>query len=376
MQRKVRLNEMMVVTGGFTDRASGTIQILHTANNLPALIYAAKVVRAPYITPGGPDVTGLSLSNDASGGGVVAGTPVALSASSTDTRFNNSNGTEPTQAIAAAEAYVDVPPWQAGAVAIPLAAADGAFNSSTEALSGSINTTGLALGKHLLYVRARDAGGTWGPVSAVFVNITNVLPPLVAAFSASCSNLTCSFNAGASTGSPTSYQWNFGDGASGSGVATSRSYAAAGSYNVTLTVANGGSSASQTQNVTVTAPVVAVAEVENNNTTGRAQVISANPALVSGTMGNGSDLDYYRVSLGAGKTLTATLTPNASSNYNLDLYSASGSLLGRSSNGTGLVDMLTTINSGAAAVTIYIRVNRSSGGTGSTNGLYTLRLQQ
>ena len=30
MQRKVRLNEMMVVTGGFTDRASGTIQILHT----------------------------------------------------------------------------------------------------------------------------------------------------------------------------------------------------------------------------------------------------------------------------------------------------------------------------------------------------------
>jgi polysaccharide export outer membrane protein len=30
MQRKVRLNELMVVSGGFTDRASGTIQILHT----------------------------------------------------------------------------------------------------------------------------------------------------------------------------------------------------------------------------------------------------------------------------------------------------------------------------------------------------------
>ncbi len=30
MQRKIRLNELMVVSGGFTDRASGTIQILHT----------------------------------------------------------------------------------------------------------------------------------------------------------------------------------------------------------------------------------------------------------------------------------------------------------------------------------------------------------
>lgn len=30
MQRKVRLNELMVVSGGFTERASGTIQILHT----------------------------------------------------------------------------------------------------------------------------------------------------------------------------------------------------------------------------------------------------------------------------------------------------------------------------------------------------------
>src|SRR6185295_16101403 len=28
--RKIRLNELVVVSGGFTDRASGTIQILHT----------------------------------------------------------------------------------------------------------------------------------------------------------------------------------------------------------------------------------------------------------------------------------------------------------------------------------------------------------
>ena len=30
MQRRIRLNELVVVSGGFTDRASGTIQIFHT----------------------------------------------------------------------------------------------------------------------------------------------------------------------------------------------------------------------------------------------------------------------------------------------------------------------------------------------------------
>ena len=35
------------------------------------------------------------------------------------------------QNIAAAEAYVDVPPWRAGAVAVPLTAEDGNFNTPT-----------------------------------------------------------------------------------------------------------------------------------------------------------------------------------------------------------------------------------------------------
>ncbi|HSW05547.1 M14 family zinc carboxypeptidase [Aquabacterium sp.] len=140
-------------------------------NNLPALIYAAKVVRTPYLTPGGPDITTLSLAGNASGSGVSAGTLVGLSAAATDTRFNQSNGAEPVQAIAAAEAYIDVPPWKAGAVALPLQAADGAFNSSTEALGGSLATQGLTPGKHIVYVRASDASGQFGPITAVFLNI-------------------------------------------------------------------------------------------------------------------------------------------------------------------------------------------------------------
>jgi carboxypeptidase T len=348
-------------------------------NNLPALIYAAKVVRTPYITPAGPDVTALSLSGGASGAGVQAGVSLTLSASATDTRFNNNNGVEPTQTIAAAEFYVDVPPWMVGAVALPLSASDGAFNASTEGLTGTINTTGLTLGKHIVYVRSRDANGDWGAVTAEFLNIVNAPPPPVAAFSAGCSNLACNFNGSGSSGSLTSYQWNFGDGSSGTGASTSHSYAAAGTFNVTLTVSDGSSSNAKTQALTVTAapPGGTVSETgSGNNTRATAQVITPNPATVEGTVSASNDIDYYRVSLGAGKTLTATLTPNATSDYDLYIYNASGSIIARSTRGTGLVDTASTANSGNATVQLYVQVRFYSGGTGASNGKYTLKLSQ
>lgn len=148
--------------------------------NLPALIYAAKVVRTPYITPSGPDVLTPTLAGNASTTGVTAGTLVSVTASATDARYNNSNGTEATQAITAAESTIGTPPWNAAAVPVPLQAADGSYNGATEALTGSLNTGGLAAGKHIVYLRARDASGTWGPVSAVFLNINGVPPLLVA----------------------------------------------------------------------------------------------------------------------------------------------------------------------------------------------------
>lgn len=140
-------------------------------DNLRALVYAAKMVRTPYRTAGGPDVTSVQLSDDAAGGGVPRGTKVTLSASATDLNFNNSNGIEPTQNIVAAEAYVDVPPWRPGARAIALQAADGAFDAKTETVGRRLSTQPLSPGRHLVYVRARDASGTWGPFSASFLVI-------------------------------------------------------------------------------------------------------------------------------------------------------------------------------------------------------------
>ena len=70
-------------------------------------------------------------------------------------------------------------------------------------------------------------------------------------------NQTVFFNGSASTAGPghtiTSYNWNFGDGATGSGVTSSHAYTSAGSYNVTLTVTDeiGQSNTSAPQAVTV-----------------------------------------------------------------------------------------------------------------------------
>lgn len=116
----------------------------------------------------------------------------------------------------------------------------------------------------------------------------------------------------------------------------------------------------------------AVAEVETNNTTGTAQLVSANPALVNGSLASTNDTDYYRVSLGAGRTLTATLTPPTSRDYDLYLYNASGNQVASSVLGTGQVDTITYANGGAGAITLFVRVRYYSGGTGS----YTLGLSQ
>jgi serine protease len=115
-------------------------------------------------------------------------------------------------------------------------------------------------------------------------------------------------------------------------------------------------------------------EVEPNNYTGQAQVISASGTTVNGTIASSSDGDYYRVSVPAGKTLTATMTPNSSSDYELYLYNSGGSAISWSENGRGVAETVTVRNSGSSAVVYYVRVIYYGGGTGSTSGKYTIRL--
>lgn len=138
-------------------------------DNLPALLYAAKVVRTPYITPSGPDAVDVSLNMDTAS----AGSRVTLTATIDDTRYKKPKGNEdnePVQAVGAAEYYIDSPPWNGG-TAIPLQPADGVFDDSAEIVTGLVDTMDMKRGDHLIFVRGQDTQGIWGAFSAVFLNI-------------------------------------------------------------------------------------------------------------------------------------------------------------------------------------------------------------
>ena len=87
------------------------------------------------------------------------------------------------------------------------------------------------------------------------VTVDNVNDPPVAAFTYSCTDLSCDFDASGSSdsdGTIASYSWDFGDGDAGSGVTASHPYAAAGTYPVALTVTDDdGATNAETQSVTV-----------------------------------------------------------------------------------------------------------------------------
>jgi serine protease len=119
----------------------------------------------------------------------------------------------------------------------------------------------------------------------------------------------------------------------------------------------------------------AINETESNNTLASANVVSTSGTVVNGTMGSSSDTDYFVVQVPAGKTLTATLSPGASSSdYDLYVYNSAGTQLGRSVNGAGMTDAVSIANSTTATAARYVRVVYYSGGTGATSGKYTLKL--
>jgi serine protease len=121
-------------------------------------------------------------------------------------------------------------------------------------------------------------------------------------------------------------------------------------------------------------PPPGTAEVEPNNSRTAAQLITVDNTTVNGTIASSSDTDYYRLTLPAGGTLVATLTPNATSDYDLFVYNSNGTLICSAERGTGLVDTCTVTNSGTSAFTRYVRVVYWSGGTGATNGRYTVNM--
>ena len=205
-------------------------------HNLNALIYAAKAVRAPYLEPAGPEAINPLFNINPIANNSVTTLTVTLD----DTRYNHQNGAEPSQNIAAAQYYLDVPPWVTTTTSISgtMTAVDGSFNSPVEVASASIDTTMLSEGSHTVFVRGQDANGQWGVFTAVFLHITNTAP--TAAFTATTpvalGHSTIFTNT--STGSNLQFLWDFGDGTTSSALNPNHIYTTTGSYTVTLTASN------------------------------------------------------------------------------------------------------------------------------------------
>jgi len=130
---------------------------------------AISLPRTPYQAPAGPDVRDLALLP------AVVGVDATIQVRATldDTRYSTLGGNEPTQNIAGGELYVDLPPWVQGATpaAQPLLPLDGAFDASVEEVWASLSTAGLEPGRHVLYLRGRDAEGHLGAFSAHFLYV-------------------------------------------------------------------------------------------------------------------------------------------------------------------------------------------------------------
>ena len=172
--------------------------------NFQAIKYAARNLQTPYTSPGGPDTTSMGESAAV----VFQGQAFAVSAWIDDSRYNQSNGTEPVQAIASATATLDAAPWASGAIPQAMRAYDGAFNSSREQVVVNIDTRGLAYGKHVVYVRGTDAAGQVGTPSAIYFTVRAPvqhrceLPPRVATSTSGLSWVEAVARAGGSNGAP------------------------------------------------------------------------------------------------------------------------------------------------------------------------------
>jgi carboxypeptidase T len=181
-------------------------------DNLKALKYAAKIINAPYLLPSGPDITDISSVGQPIDA-IAQNYRITLNVTASDDRFSRRGGTETTQDISEIALYIDDAPWDGGQATL-LTASDGTFDEKTEQGELQINANDLSLGQHTLYLKAKDASGQWGPVSAQFIQIiapkTNLAPQ--AKFSYQCEDFVCQFDSSSSQdpeGDSLTYQWQF-----------------------------------------------------------------------------------------------------------------------------------------------------------------------
>jgi hypothetical protein len=110
-------------------------------------------------------------------------------------------------------------------------------------------------------------------------------------------------------------------------------------------------------------------ESEPNGSLSSANTVGSN-TTITGTMGNTTDKDYFKLALGASQSLKVDMTGPADKDYDLYLVDASGNVLASSEGYTSTESV--SYKTGASAKTVYIEVVSYSGS--STTLQYTLKI--
>jgi Zn-dependent metalloprotease len=110
---------------------------------------------------------------------------------------------------------------------------------------------------------------------------------------------------------------------------------------------------------------ITTSEVESNGSTSTANVVPDASTKITGAMSSTSDLDFFKINVAAGRTVTVNMTGPSGSDYDLYLLNSAGSVLKRSE-GSTCTESVTYQNSGNTTAVYYIKVTRDSGSS-STN---------
>ncbi len=203
----------------------------------------------------------------------TGGSPTVTASAQTPGTTTTTSHTAPAVAVAQAGSWLvnawaekssSTQTWTAPATSTSRATAAATGGGKVSSLTADSNgpvATGTATGR--VATTSGSTGGTQLFSVVISPGTGGTTPPgnqaPAPSFTSSCTGLTCSFDAAATTdpdGDPMTYAWNFGDGATGTGVTASRTYATAGARTVTLVVGDGTTTAQTTRSVSPTAPPV------------------------------------------------------------------------------------------------------------------------